>query len=147
MGFNSRARRRRRCSRLGGGAVFANVLLALWGRRLRRMGRRRGRSPQRAFTGRWGVCQCSVSTTRGSRGGVVVSVADPVRPGVQRHGSAAASFRAETDANGYGLGATLAGKTDAKAKAVKAAKAVKKGSLKKKVIKKRYSVTFHRYVA
>jgi large subunit ribosomal protein L23Ae len=36
------------------------------------------------------------------------------------------------------------GKTDAKAKAVKAAKAVKKGSLKKKVIKKRYSVTFHR---
>eukprot|EP00976_Prorocentrum_cordatum_P048601 980734-Prorocentrum_minimum.AAC.8 len=36
------------------------------------------------------------------------------------------------------------GKADAKATAQKAAKNVKKGSLKSKVIKKRYSVVFHR---
>merc|ERR1712070_423303 len=36
------------------------------------------------------------------------------------------------------------GKADAKATAQKAAKAVKKGTMKKRVIKKRYSVTFHR---
>ena len=36
------------------------------------------------------------------------------------------------------------GKADAKATALKAAKLNKKGSLKKKVIKKRYSVVFHR---